>query len=227
MARSANSPQKLGVRPMPRRWNYRLGRATILIVAIATSPCHCVWAQTNGVSAPSPEISVERPTYRPVALMPRVDDDSKAQSFKPSTRASSIPILTIASSLLIVLGLFAALVWVSKRTGLTRPVGRRGGELPEEVLSVLGRRTLGPQTHITLLRCGGSILVVAVSPSGIQKISEINADDEVRRIDALCTGTAKASFQETLAEIEREPIRRGFVGDVSVMDQPKRRLFHS
>jgi len=137
-------------------------------------------------------------------------------------RSMMAPLVTIASSMALVLGLFAAFVWVSKKA-------QRGGGgsklIPDEVLRVLGHKNLGPLGNVSLVRCGRSILVVSSSPAGVQSLATITDESEVRHLEAACLGESGASFQATLGEIEREPTGRGFLGEGIAQPQARKRLF--
>ncbi len=159
--------------------------------------------------------TITRSTFTPVPL--RIDDrrqgDNETKSDllpTASNRSSTAPLMTVGSSLAIVLGLFAAVVWVSRKAA-KKSNGNR--DIPDEALRILGKKSLGPSGSIALIRCGRSILIVGIHSTGMQRLGEISADEEVRHLEALCNGQSKASFDETLAEMQREPIQRGFIGE--------------
>lgn len=140
---------------------------------------------------------------------------------KPA-RSVAIPLVTIGSSLALVLGLFGALVWVSKKA--QRGVGS-SRSIPDDVLRVLGQKNLGALGSVSLIRCGRSVLVVSVSQSGIHPLATITDDEEVRHLEAACQGDNMASFKETLGEMQREPAGRGFVGEGIEQPHPRKKLF--
>lgn len=124
--------------------------------------------------------------------------------------------LTVASSLAMVLALFAGFVWMMRKFG---GAGQGGGELPKEVFDVLGSKAIDPRTRITLARCGQRILVLSQSAASTSTLAEISNPDEVREIAAACTGASKSAFTQTLEDFEREPAERGFT------ETPRGRLF--
>ena len=132
------------------------------------------------------------------------------------------PAVTMASSLIVVLGLFAGLVWLTRRFG-TRRGG--GGELPAELIEPLGSRPIDSRTRVTLLRCGGRLIVVAQTQSGLHPLTEITDPDEVRRTLAACRGESRAGFAETLASMEQDPSPPGFIGDPPAKPASRGRLF--
>lgn len=95
------------------------------------------------------------------------------------------PVISTVSSLAIVLGLFAGLVWISRRYGGASP---SRNSLPESVLQTLGSTMLDAKTKLLVLRCGGKIVLVAQTASGMQPISEITDPSEVEQMIRACAG---------------------------------------
>lgn len=160
-----------------------------------------------------PQPTITRSSFAPVAL--RAPDPNKTMRTSegvvaPQARSSTAPLITVGSSLAIVLGLFAALVWVSRKASKNGSTNR---EVPDEAMKVLGKRTINAGNSIALVRCGRSVLIVGINASGMQRLGEVTSDEDVRHLEALCTGESKASFNETLIEMQREPIKRGFIGE--------------
>jgi flagellar biogenesis protein FliO len=167
--------------------------------------------------------SITRSAFAPVPLKTQGRAELAATSDSPTPIASKAPLVTVGSSLAIVLGLFAALVWVSRKAS-KNSVGNR--EIPDDAMRILGKKSLGTSGSIALVRCGHSLLIVGVHTSGMQRLGEISDIDEVRHIEALCRGESKASFDATLAEMQREPIKRGFTGDeIHVAPRSRHKLF--
>ena len=127
-----------------------------------------------------------------------------------NSKSNTAPLVTVGSSLAIVLGLFAAFVWVSRKASKNASSSR---ELSDDAMRILGKKSLGASGSIALVRCGRSILIIGIHPTGMQRLGEITSDEEVRHLEAICNGKSKASFDETLAEMQREPIKRGFIGE--------------
>ena len=134
--------------------------------------------------------------------------------------------ITMISSLVVVLGLFGGLVW------MTRKFGSRGmsqGAIPREVLQSLGSVPLDARTRITMVRCGDRILVMAQTATGVHPLAEITDRDEVRELSAACLGDARQAFASALKSIEHEKAQPGYVGSqkVSPTSRGSRRLFAS
>ncbi len=163
----------------------------------------------------------------PIALKSRPQEAAEQApktDLNPLSGSNAGSTITVISSLLIVLGLFGAFVWVSKKTNQT---SGRNRVIPDEALAILGQKSLGPQSSIALIRCGSSLLIVGMHSTGMSRLGEITDEQQVRHLEALCKGESKASFDATLAEIQREPIKRGFTGDgvQPVAPRPQRPLF--
>ncbi|GAA5506647.1 FliO/MopB family protein [Novipirellula caenicola] len=121
----------------------------------------------------------------------------------------AIPGLTVASSLAVVLGLFAGFVWLTRRfsTG-----GSANGVIPKDVVQNLGSTSIDSRTKVSMIRCGNRIIVVAQTATGIHPLSEITDPNEVLQLTASCIGESKRNFASTLREFEKEPAEKGFVG---------------
>ena len=149
--------------------------------------------------------------------------DGDASTSKPVAKISG-PAVTVTSSLAVVLGLFAALVW------MTRKFGSRGisqGVIPREVFQSLGTTSIDPRTRVTMIRCGDRILVLAQTNTGVHPLAEITDPDEVRHLTASCLGDAGRTFGSTLRSIEQEPVPQGFAGvtDPPAVKRGRSRLF--
>ena len=100
------------------------------------------------------------------------------------------------------LGLFAALIWA------TRKFGARGGgnkNIPKEVFQTLGSTSIDPRTQVSLLRCGQRILILARTNNGVHPLGEITDKDEVRHLIATCTGDSKQEFHNAWHLLNQSP----------------------
>ncbi len=147
-----------------------------------------------------------------------------ADETRPEKESTTGPLVTVTSSLAVVLGLFAALVWATRKFG-SKGVGG-GGAIPREVMQSLGSTSLDGRTTVTMLRCGNRILVLAKTATGIHPLSEITDPEEVRALTASCLGKSGETFATTLKSIEQEPVNGGFTGTEAKSEQRSRgRLF--
>lgn len=95
-------------------------------------------------------------------------------------------LVTSASALLVVLGLFAGLVWLQRRVA-----SQRGGDsaVPESVLERLGTVQIDVKTQATLVKFGDRLLLIGQSTSGqLQTLAELTDPDEVARMTNRCLG---------------------------------------
>ena len=174
-------------------------------------------ASRKSVSQPSAQLKPERSLAFPSL---NVDSNTAGESGTPALPKKNqfaAPLVTVTSSLAVVLGLFAVLVWISRKYGSKS----MGGSIPNEVMESLGSTAIDPRTRITMIRLGGRILVVAQTATGIQPISEITDSEEVRRLTALCVGNSKAQFATTLKSIEGEPVGEGFLDQPPAAPKPR------
>ncbi len=137
----------------------------------------------------------------------------------PGTRSKPVSILlTAASSLSIVLGLFAVVVWIARRrAGNPLPL------LPQDVIDVLGRTRIAERQTLQLIRLGHRLLLVSVTPTGAETLAEVTEREEVDRIVGLCNqyrpGSSSATFRDVLSELGTRSGSR-LVRDLAVA-QPK------
>ncbi|MCC9643713.1 flagellar biosynthetic protein FliO [Rhodopirellula sp. JC740] len=147
---------------------------------------------------------------------------------RESSRSKTIgPLVTVGSSLAIVLALFCGLVWVSRRFGGGTAASK---PLSASTLSPLGHTMLDPRTKLLLVKCGRRVLVLSQTSNGVTPITEVTDPDEVRELVASCSSEAREVFEQTMRQIEREPVASGFVerpSQPAPQQATPRRLFAS
>ena len=119
---------------------------------------------------------------RPPALLPPrpVKTSDAAQE-----SSATIPGLgSVFVALAAVLGLLFAITWLLKRA---MPQG--SALLPTEVVQVLGRAPLAARQTVQLVRCGQKLILLSVTPTGAEALTEITEPAEVARLTALCQRT--------------------------------------
>jgi flagellar biogenesis protein FliO len=89
--------------------------------------------------------------------------------------------MVVVKALGLVLGLFFGALWVA----------RRGGWKPQPVtesslFQALGEFPLASRRKATIVKFGQRLLVLAESPRGIEKITEVTDPVEVERVMAMC-----------------------------------------
>jgi flagellar biogenesis protein FliO len=125
---------------------------------------------------------------------------------------------TVLSALAIVIGAFLLFMWALKRG--SRRAGRRGA-LPADVVSVLGRVPLAARQFAELLRVGNKLVLVSLTPSGAETLTEITDPAEVDRLVGLCQqdnpfSTTKA-FEHVFQQMSSEPAPSGFLSNESLV----------
>jgi flagellar biogenesis protein FliO len=133
-----------------------------------------------------------------------------AESGEAEATAGGMPgmesLLTVAGSLGIVMGLFMVTMWC-----LRRGMPRSARTLPAEVVEVLGRAPLAGKQQMHLIRFGGKLVLAAVSPSGIDAVSEITDPVEADRLLGYCEQTrsssATTSFRGILDRLDERSLR--------------------
>jgi flagellar biogenesis protein FliO len=126
---------------------------------------------------------------------------------------------TVVSALAIVIGAFLLFAWALKRGG-KRASGRRGA-LPADVVSVLGRVPLAARQFAELLRVGNKLVLVSLTPTGAETLTEVTDPAEVDRLVGLCQqgspfSTTKA-FEQVFQQMSNEPASSSFLGNESLM----------
>jgi flagellar biogenesis protein FliO len=107
-------------------------------------------------------------------------ENSGTRTDKPLSKQSSWT--TSAGSLIVVLALIVGCGYLLKKQ---RALG--SGILGDDIVQVLGRKTLDQRTTLQLIRCGSKILVISNSAQhGIRTLSEITNAAEVEAITSQC-----------------------------------------
>lgn len=159
---------------------------------------------TSGVSpaaAPAPPATRALPrkgqAARPAGDVPRSGRSA------PRSRSRQEVLATTGASLAVVVGLFLIAAWTLRGRG-----GGRGLALPSEAVETLGRFTLGARQNVHLVRCGSKLLLVAVSPSFVETLTEITDPREVNHLLTICQRSsphgATAAFRDVLERLGRE-----------------------
>jgi flagellar biogenesis protein FliO len=111
-------------------------------------------------------------------------------------------IAAISGSLAAVLGLFLLVVWLLRRASPSATA-----TLPIEAFEVLGRAALPNRQQVHLLRCGSKLLLVSITATGADTLTEITDPEEVDRMADLCRrpqrGKSTVSFRQALRQAEK------------------------
>jgi flagellar biogenesis protein FliO len=104
-----------------------------------------------------------------------------AESNDPPAPKSGNPVIKTFGSLVLVIGVFAAIVFWMRRVG-----GRGGQPLPKEVWEVLGRGPLDNKHYVQLVKLGDRLLLVGISNNGSRTLTEVTDPEEVRQLSSAC-----------------------------------------
>ena len=128
---------------------------------------------------------------------------------EPSGRRSSTPrtptgaLTTVVSSLAVVLGLFLFVAWLARRA-----LPNAGGGLPKDVVEVLGFAPLANRQQMQLVRLGNKLVLLCVTATGADPLTEITDPEEVDRLAGLCQqnqpGSISSTFRQVLAQFGSE-----------------------
>jgi flagellar biogenesis protein FliO len=124
-------------------------------------------------------------------------------------------VYTILSALAIVIGAFLIFAWLLRRGGQ-----KTSAALPGDVVSVLGRVPLAARQFAHLLRVGNKLVLVTITPTGAETLTEVTDPVEVDRLVGLCQqfnphSTTKA-FEHVFRQLSRETTPVGFLGGESL-----------
>ena len=86
---------------------------------------------------------------------------------------------------------------------LHSPATARG--LPSDAFDVLGRKAIDQRTSVVIARCGSRILVLSLSPQGLQTLAEITDPVEIDCLAGLCRTTQR---DQGLSETFRAMLQR-------------------
>jgi len=140
----------------------------------------------------------------PIPLKPptRPELGNSSASAAPPSRIGTVT--SVLGSLGAVLGVFLVVAWTVRRS-----MPGTIGLLPREALEVLGRAPLAGRQQVHLIRLGGKLVLVSVTPTGAETLSEVTEPDEVQRLIAMCRqgqpASATSAFRHALEHFGSEP----------------------
>ncbi len=141
-------------------------------------------------------------TAAPIPLAPRNSRlPLKSPPSQSERREKAAPdgltsMVTVIGSLAVVLGIFFLVAWGMRRVA---PAGKAA--LPGEVFEVLGRAPMANRQQVHLLRCGRKLLLVSVTPTGTETLTEIVDAVEVDRLAGLCRQSHPGSATEAFRQV--------------------------
>jgi flagellar biogenesis protein FliO len=186
-------------------------------------------AQDSAAESASSE-SDSRYLAPPSTRMASAGKDASRGPIQPAGAASrrlaefGVPtqsISTTLTALTIVIGAFLLFMWALKRGG-RRKAGRNA--LPSDVVSVLGRVPLAARQFAELLRVGNKLVLISLTPTGAETLTEVTDPAEVDRLVGLCQqgnpfSTTRA-FEQVFQQMSSETTPSGFLGGEAFMTTP-------
>jgi len=173
---------------------------------------------TSPTAATGPSQTTKAPlllshSEEPKPLLPA--DKSKAQATSSPTTSKGIDsLLTVLGSLGVVVGLFLVTMWCFRRG-----MPKSARTLPAEVVEVLGRSPLSGRQQMHVIRFGSKLVLAAVSPNGVDSISEITDPMEVDRLAGHCQQASPFSstgaFRSLLDRLDER-------GPLAATEEPRR-----
>ncbi len=169
--------------------------------ALSSEPPDGIPKNPSPGTAPAPGGLVGDASRRPATpLAPPGADKKKTTAEGPRPLAPPAVVLKVAGALGLVLGLFFIVAWAMRRVSPASPP-----PLPAEVLEVLGRAPLAGRQQVHLIRLGRKLVLVSITPAGIETLTEVTEPEEVDRLAGLCRqampGSATAAFREVLQQV--------------------------
>lgn len=111
-------------------------------------------------------------------LNPRSEQENGSTA-APQLKNIVNPIVTMVTSLMIVLGLFAALVWISRKLG-SKPSLKK--PITDEVFEKIGSTIFNQRTQIHIIRFANRILLVSQTEGTLQTLCELRDQDEIDEV---------------------------------------------
>jgi flagellar biogenesis protein FliO len=132
---------------------------------------------------------------RPIPLKPPSERE-EAERSSPATRSTGSLLSMVLSSLAIVLGLFFAVVWLTRRS-----LPKASQPLPSEAFEVLGKAPLTARQTVQLIRFGQRLLLLSVTTDGARTLAEISDTQEVEHLSGLCQQSQPASITASFRQV--------------------------
>jgi len=217
-------PQRMApqanVRPLPVERRRAAPRKTPIAQALhldAVKPQNHI-AETAANREPVKVFSADDTPIQPKTKFPARPTKAPTSNGKKITPNKWVkPLFTAISSLSVVIGLFLMIAYVAKRK---MPKSRSG--LSSEVIELLGRVSLVPRQDMQLVRVGKKLLLLCVTATGAETLTEITDPDEVERLTTAAqqgrSGSVTATFRDVLKQLGGEAAPKGFWGGQSQQD---------
>jgi len=128
---------------------------------------------------------------------PGATEDPRVQAPRSPWAAT----LSMTLSLTVVVCLFLIAVFMLRKS---QP--KQFQKLPNEVIEVLGRSTMGPRQQLYVLRFGSKLILVSQQPGETQALGEITDQEESARLAGLCEANRPESISNSFKEVFRQVV---------------------
>lgn len=146
-------------------------------------------------------VSHEQPSSRTRTLLqPKSGSAKEIHSASGSTFQM---LISVASSLAIVVGLFVGLAMLYRKS----MAASLGKSLPKNVVQVLGRTALAPRQQVVLLRFGSKLVLVSMIQGEARTISEITDPLEVDQLSGYCESAHSSSSSSTFRTLLSQGVK--------------------
>jgi flagellar biogenesis protein FliO len=143
------------------------------------------------------------------------DRPSPSLGFLPSFGLPLDAMYTTGAALAIVLGLFLLCAWALRRGGRSSIA-----ILSSDVAQVLGRVPLAGRQFAELVHVGNKLVLLSVTASGAETLTEITDPVEVDRLLGVCkqkdARSSTADFEDVFRELAEESAPEGFLGEETI-----------
>jgi len=179
----------------------------MLAIPVAQAVAREASCEPLSASAKLPVQIIERPACQPAAvaapaansslpLKPPLKRTGDADVRLP-THTPGGAVTTVITSLAVVLGLFLLSSLILRKAN-----SRHSATLPGEVVQTLGRAPLSGRQEMHLVRVGNKLLLLSVTATGAETLTEITEPSEIDRLAGICRqshpDSITASFREIL-----------------------------
>ena len=174
--------------PQPADWNQRSAQARHQVPwngGATANPAEPRLLPTAYQTPVTPVAAVPNPITPAAAQQPIPLPPKGASPANPFGGKDFSPFATGAASLGIVLGLFLLVVW-----SVRRGTPKGAGLVPRDAVEVLGRAPIGGKQNVHLVRCGNKIVLINVSATSVETLTEITDPAEVERLQEICRHSA-------------------------------------
>lgn len=188
----------LSAQPVHAQVNEKPSKNTDPNKAAIIRPAGNVVSSDQGSKAETERGDRNRETREFPRLNPRSNPTNGTES-TPNFNAITAPIITMVTSLMIVLGLFGAFVWLSRKLGTRRNIGT---SVTQEVFEKLGSVIFDQRTQIHVIRFANRILLVSQTEGSLRTLCEITEHHEMEELLKLMGSESTNEFANAVKTFE-------------------------